>query len=75
MKHKKMTDRLKKLAMLYTLPLLSMCLVPFMKTIQIQNEPLGVFGLMVAGFIIGMMVEGFLLVASATVALLMGELD
>lgn len=60
-----MKDKLSKLAMLYTLPLLCMILVSFAKTIQIQNEPLGLFGLMVVGFI---------LVVIATVALLRGEI-
>lgn len=70
-----MKERLKWLASIYLIPLIFMVTFPLIKDISLNGEVLGVFGLMVSGFISGLMLEGILLMLAATVAILSGKMD
>jgi len=70
-----MKERLKWLASIYLMPLIFMVAFPLIKDVQLNDETLGVFGLMVSGFISGLMLEGVLLMLAATVAILSGKMD
>ena len=70
-----MKERLKWLASIYLMPLIFMVAFPLIKDIELNSEVLGVFGLMVSGFISGLMLEGVLFMLFATVAILSGKMD
>ena len=70
-----MKTRLKWLASIYMIPLIFMVGFPLIKNIKVDDESLGVFGLMVTGFLSGLMVEGVLCMLFATVAVLSGKMD
>jgi len=70
-----MKERLKWLVSIYLMPLIFMVAFPLIKDVQLNDETLGVFGLMVSGFISGLMLEGVLLMLAATVAILSGKMD
>lgn len=70
-----MKERLKWLASIYLIPLIFMVAFPLIKDVKLNDETLGVFGLMVSGFISGLMLEGVLLMLAASVAILSGKMD
>ncbi len=69
-----MKDKLKTLAMMYTIPFISMIVFAFGKTVELNGEHVGLPGLMLIGFIVGVCLEGFLFIMSVTGAVLMGKI-
>lgn len=72
----KKIEKLKRVSYVYIIPLIFGVMFPFMKTVEINGGYLNGFWLFALGFLIGMAIEGALLIASFTFALLFtNELD
>ena len=67
--------RLKWIAGIYIIPLIFMVLFPFIKTAELNGEVLGAGGMMICGFMFGLMAEGMMLMIMATLAALSGSAD
>lgn len=70
-----MKKRLKMVAGVYIIPFILMVMFPLVKELKLNGEELGVFGLMVSGFLLGIVVEGALLILAFTAAVLSGKMD
>ncbi len=68
-------SKFKQLTSVYMLPFLTMFVFPLIKVIEVNGIELGIFGLMVFGFLFGMMLEGVFMVCLVTFGILMGWVE
>jgi hypothetical protein len=71
----KMKERLKWIASIYLVPMIFMAISPLMSNAKLNDEAMGTIGLMVSGFLFGLMLEGLFLMLAVTLAILLGKMD